>query len=72
MLKAAQIAAAFTVAAFATAVAAPAAIAEAPGCKNRVNPYVACTNNLKAKTPIRTSNRHFHGVVNRFSQGRRD
>jgi hypothetical protein len=56
MLKAAQIAAALAIALFTTAVAAPAAMAATPGCKNRVNPYVACTNNLKAKTQFRQAN----------------
>lgn len=32
---------------------APAAVAEAPTCKNKANKYVACTDKLRAKTPSR-------------------
>jgi hypothetical protein len=31
------------------------AAAATPGCKNRVNPYVACTSSFKAKTPRRAA-----------------
>jgi hypothetical protein len=52
MLKGASVIAggALVVAVMAIAVSGPAATAAAPDCKNKANPYVACTGRLKAKT----------------------
>ena len=61
MLKGALIAAAgaLAVAVFASAVTGPAVMAAAPKCKNKANPYVACTDKLKKKSPRRSSGRDF-------------
>ena len=52
MLKCAPLVAAgaLVVAVMAIAVSGPAATAPAPNCKTKANPYVACTDKLKAKT----------------------
>ena len=55
MLKGALIATVVTlaVAVVATAAPGPAAMADAPKCKNKANKYVACTDKLKAVSPRR-------------------
>ena len=50
MLRGAVIAAAGAFAVFATALASPVAMADAPKCLNKANPYVACTDSLKTPT----------------------
>lgn len=54
MLKGALIATALAFAAIATT-QGPAALADAPKCKNKANKHVACTDKLKAKAPRRRS-----------------
>jgi hypothetical protein len=55
MSRTAPIALAGTLAAVLVGLAlhAPAAVAEAPQCKNKANKYVACTDKLRANTPRR-------------------
>ena len=45
----------FVIAVIAIAASGPAAIAAGPKCKTNANPYVACTDRLKAKTQHRRS-----------------
>ena len=51
MLKATVAAGALAIATFAIALTNSSAMAAAPNCLHQINPYVACTNSFKAKTP---------------------